>query len=91
MMKKTLNRDDVSDRMGPNNICMTWRDNESLVLRTRSTDWNDWKGQLFLAKTNGAPSSNCHFLKAVFVVIHPINKIAYNKFFVNLRQTRWSS
>ena len=29
----TLNRDDISDRMGPNNIVMTWRDNLSIVYR----------------------------------------------------------
>jgi tricorn protease len=27
----TLGRDDVSDRMGPNNIVMTWRDNNTIV------------------------------------------------------------
>ena len=26
----TLERDDVSDRMGPNNIVMTWRDNDKI-------------------------------------------------------------
>ena len=26
----TLNRDDVSDRMGPNNVVMTWKDNENI-------------------------------------------------------------
>jgi tricorn protease len=31
----TLDRDDVSDRMGPNNIVMTWRDNETVVYRSR--------------------------------------------------------
>ena len=33
----TLERDDVSDRMGPNNIVMTWRDNESVIYRSRRT------------------------------------------------------
>ena len=31
----TLGRDDVSDRMGPNNIVMTWRDNNTIVYRSR--------------------------------------------------------
>lgn len=82
----TLNRDDVSDRMGPNNICMTWRDNESLVLRTRSTDWNDWKGQLFLAKTNGAPLEQLPFPQGGFCSYSPDkSKIAYNRVFREFR------
>ena len=31
----TLGRDDISDRMGPNNIVMTWRDNDHIVFRSR--------------------------------------------------------
>ena len=31
----TLGRDDVSDRMGPNNIVMTWRDDSTIVYRSR--------------------------------------------------------
>ena len=31
----TLDRDDVSDRMGPNNIVMTWRDDKTIVFRSR--------------------------------------------------------
>ena len=27
----TLQRDDVSDRMGPNNIVMTWKDNNTII------------------------------------------------------------
>ena len=29
----TLGRDDISDRMGPNNIVMTWKDNENILFR----------------------------------------------------------
>lgn len=52
----TLNRDDVSDRMGPNNICMTWRDNENIVYRSRWRDFNDFKGQLYLTNIKGGLS-----------------------------------
>jgi len=31
----TLNRDDLSDRMGPNNIVMAWQDNEHIIYRSR--------------------------------------------------------
>lgn len=46
----TVERDDVSDRMGPNNIVMTWRDNQTLVYRSHRIEWNAWKGHLTLAK-----------------------------------------
>ncbi|HKX60468.1 MAG TPA: protease, partial [Verrucomicrobiae bacterium] len=48
----TLERDDVSDRMGPNNIVMTWRDNETIIYRSRRTQWNPFKGELTLARIN---------------------------------------
>ena len=31
----TLGRDEVSDRMGPNNIVMTWKNNDEIVFRSR--------------------------------------------------------
>ncbi len=65
----TLNRDEVSDRMGPSNILMTWRDNETLVYRSRMKSFNDFMGQLYLANINGGLSvqmplpagGNCSF------------------------------
>ena len=49
----TLDRDDLSDRMGPNNIVMTWKDNENIVYRSRRITWDDFVGQLFVANING--------------------------------------
>ncbi len=49
----TLDRDDVSDRMGPNNIVMTWKDNSHIVFRSRMNEWDDFKGQLFIASVDG--------------------------------------
>ena len=50
----TLSRDDVSDRMGPNNIVMTWtHDNKHVVFRSRMREWNDFNGQLYLASVEG--------------------------------------
>ena len=39
----TLGRDDISDRMGPNNIVMTWKDNEKIVYRSRKQSFNSFK------------------------------------------------
>lgn len=47
----TLDRDDISDRMGPNNIVLTWKDNETIIFRSRKKTFNDFKGQLFAVST----------------------------------------
>ena len=49
----TLDRDDVSDRMGPNNMVLGWRDNDRVVFRSRGTGWNSFIGQLYMAHTQG--------------------------------------
>ncbi len=44
----TLSRDDVSDRMGPNNIPTCWSpDDKFVVYRSRARSFNAFKGQLF--------------------------------------------
>jgi tricorn protease len=52
----TLERDDVSDRMGPNNIVMGWKDSRQIVYRSRKDQWNDFKGDLLLASVEGGLS-----------------------------------
>ncbi len=51
----TLSRDDVSDRMGPNNLVMGWKDDAHVLFRSRRTEWNDFLGKLYLASTSGGP------------------------------------
>ena len=44
----TLGRDDVSDRMGPNNIVMAWENTKPLIVfRSRMKSFNDFIGSLF--------------------------------------------
>src|SRR5262249_25169798 len=44
----TLGRDDVADRMGPNNIVIGWKhDNKHVVFRSRMASFNDFIGQLY--------------------------------------------
>lgn len=53
----TLSRDDVSDRMGPNNIVMTWTtDGKNIIYRSRKQTFNDFKGQLFSVNVEGGLS-----------------------------------
>lgn len=49
----TLQRDDLSDRMGPNNIVMGWRDNETIIFRSRKRSFNSFKGSLYTVNTGG--------------------------------------
>lgn len=50
----TLGRDDLSDRMGPNNIVMTWKDDEHIVFRSRKRSFNSFKGALYTVNVNGS-------------------------------------
>jgi tricorn protease len=44
----TLGRDDISDRMGPNNIVMTWENTKPLVVfRSRMKSFDSFIGSLF--------------------------------------------
>ena len=82
----TLERDDVSDRMGPNNIVMTWRDNQSIVFRSRRIEWNDFKGQLFLASTEGGLPEQLPLPRGGWCSYSPDKKrLAYNRVFREFR------
>ncbi|MDR1879219.1 MAG: PDZ domain-containing protein, partial [Bacteroidales bacterium] len=53
----TLSRDDISDRMGPNNIVMTWTpDGKNIIYRSRKQTFNDFTGQLFSVGVEGGLS-----------------------------------
>jgi tricorn protease len=44
----TLGRDDISDRMGPNNIVMAWENTKPLIVfRSRMRSFDDFVGSLF--------------------------------------------
>lgn len=50
----TLGRDEVSDRMGPNNIVMGWHpDGKRILFRSRMQTFNDFIGDLFLVDIDG--------------------------------------
>lgn len=82
----TLERDDVSDRMGPNNIVMTWRDNETVVYRSRRTQWNAFKGELTLAKIDGGIPETLPLPRGGWCSFSPDGKqLAYNRVFREFR------
>ena len=82
----TLNRDDVSDRMGPNNIVMAWKGNDEVLYRSRNREWNDWKGQLFLVNTSAGLSEQLPLPRGGFSSYSPdLSKLAYNRVFREFR------
>ncbi len=86
----TLGRDDISDRMGPNNIVMTWKDDENIVFRSRKQTFNDFKGQLFLASINGGMAQELPLPCGGFCSYSPDkSKLAYNRVFREFRTWKY--
>ncbi|TSA26613.1 MAG: protease [Bacteroidetes bacterium] len=86
----TLGRDDISDRMGPNNIVMTWRDDDHIVYRSRKQSFNSFKGQLFLISREGGLSEELPLPVGGFCSYSPDKtKLAYNKVFREFRTWKY--
>ena len=86
----TLNRDDISDRMGPNNIVMAWRNNEEIVYRSRKQSFNSFKGQLFQVSKNGGLSDELPFTSGGWCTFSDDGKkMAYNKVFREFRTWKY--
>ncbi|MDT8394064.1 MAG: protease, partial [Bacteroidales bacterium] len=86
----TLGRDDISDRMGPNNIVMTWKDNQEIVYRSRKQSFNSFKGQLFLADREGGLSEELPLPAGGFCTYSPDGKkLAYNRVFREFRTWKY--
>ncbi len=86
----TLGRDQISDRMGPNNLVMTWKDNEHVVYRSRKQSFNDFKGQLFIASINGGLSEELPFSVGGFCSYSPDGKkLAMNRVFREFRTWKY--
>ncbi|MGE4182515.1 MAG: PDZ domain-containing protein, partial [Limisphaerales bacterium] len=82
----TLQRDDVSDRMGPNNIVLTWRDNESIIYRSRRNQWNPFKGELTIARLAGGVPETLPLPRGGWCSFSPDGRrLAYNRIFREFR------
>jgi tricorn protease len=82
----TLERDDVSDRMGPNNIVMTWKDDETVVYRSRRTEWNSFKGQLYFARLSGGLPEQLPLPRGGWCSFSPDGRqLVYNRVFREFR------
>ncbi|NJM14946.1 MAG: hypothetical protein HC896_05795 [Bacteroidales bacterium] len=83
----SLGRDDVAERMGPNNIAMDWtRDGQQVVYRSRQLSFNSFIGQLFTVPKNGGLSQQLPFSEAGFCQYAPDGtKLAFNRVFREFR------
>jgi len=83
----TLGRDEVSDRMGPNNIVMGWTpDSTRIVFRSRMKESNDFNGQLFLVSLAGDVPEQLPLPRGGFCSFSPDGqKLAYNRVFREFR------
>ncbi len=83
----TLGRDDVADRMGPNNIVMTWTNKSSeIVFRSRMRSFNSFIGSLYAVKTDGSLPRQIPVPRGGFCSFSPDDsKMAYNRVFREFR------
>lgn len=83
----TLGRDDVADRMGPNNIVMAWKhDNNTIVFRSRMREFNSFKGHLFSVTLDGDIPQQLPLPRGGFCSFSPDDsKMAYNRIFREFR------
>ena len=83
----TLGRDDVSDRMGPNNIVMGWKsDGKSIVFRSRMHSFNDFIGALYTVTLDGSWPEPLPLPRGGFCSFSSDDsKLAYNRVFREFR------
>src|SRR5215467_2539902 len=83
----TLSRDDISDRMGPNNIVMGWANTQpEIIFRTRRTSFNSFIGDLETVGLNADLPKQLPVPRGGFVSFSPDDsKMAFNRVFREFR------
>jgi tricorn protease len=83
----TLNRDDVADRMGPNNMVFGWKhDNKNIIFRSRKKSFNDFNGSLLTVNIDGSLPEELPVPRGGFCSFSPDDqKMAYNRIFREFR------
>ena len=87
----TLGRDDIGDRMGPNNIVMGWTpDGKYIIYRSRKASFNSFKGQLFKVPVEGGISEQLPLSFGGFCSYSPDGKkLAFNWVFREFRTWKY--
>ncbi|MFN2508875.1 MAG: S41 family peptidase [Chthoniobacterales bacterium] len=83
----TLGRDDISDRMGPNNIVLTWANTKPLVVfRSRMKSYNSFTGELHTVGMDAELPQQLPFPRGGFASFSPDDsKLAFNRVFREFR------
>jgi len=83
----TLGRDDISDRMGPNNIVMAWENTKpQIVFRSRMKSFNDFIGALFSVGLDAELPQQLPVPRGGFASFSPDDsKMAFNRVFREFR------
>ena len=83
----TLKRDDISDRMGPNNLVETWLNTKpEVVFRSRMRSFNDFLGQLYSVGMDADLPTQLPVPRGGFASFSPDDsKMAYNRVFREFR------
>jgi tricorn protease len=83
----TLGRDDVADRMGPNNIVFGWKhDNETIIFRSRKKSYNAFNGSLYSVNVDCSLPQEMPVPRGGFCSYSPDDqKMAYNRIFREFR------
>jgi tricorn protease len=87
----TLGRDDIGDRMGPNNIVMGWTpDGKYIIFRSRKASFNSFKGQLFKVPVEGGLSEQLPLSYGGFCSYSPDgSQLAFNWVFREFRTWKY--
>ncbi len=83
----TLGRDDISDRMGPNNLVMTWENTKPVVVfRSRKKSYNSFNGELYTVGLDADLPQQLPLPRGGFVSFSPDDsKMAFNRIFREFR------
>src|SRR5438045_762583 len=83
----TLGRDDISDRMGPNNIVMTWENTKPLIVfRSRMATFNSFIGSLYTVGLDAELPQQLPVPRGGFASFSPDDsKMAFNRVFREFR------
>ncbi len=83
----TLGRDDISDRMGPNNLVMGWENTQPVVIfRSRRTSFNSFIGDLETVAMDAELPKQLPVPRGGFVSFSPDDsKMAFNRVFREFR------
>src|SRR5437763_2291200 len=83
----TLGRDDISDRMGPNNLVMAWANTKPVVVfRSRMKSFNDFIGSLFTVGLDAELPQPVPVPRGGFSSVSPDDsKMAFNRVFREFR------